>query len=90
MTHDLPRIDNELELLAELVPLDGQRIIELGCGAAWLLRDLLLAHPGSEGLALEVDERQHAKNLAQPQQRLRFAAGGAQAIAQPMPASIWR
>ena len=83
MTHDLPRIDNELELLAELVPLDGQRIIELGCGAARLLRDLLLAHPGSEGLALEVDERQHAKNLAQPQQRLRFAVGGAQAIAQP-------
>ncbi len=83
MTHDLPRIDNELDLLAQLVPLDGQRIIELGCGAARLLRDLLLAHPGSEGLALEVDERQHAKNLAQPQQRLRFAAGGAQAIAQP-------
>ena len=42
MTHDLPRIDNELALLAELVPLDGQRIIELGCGAARLLRDLLL------------------------------------------------
>jgi hypothetical protein len=90
MTHDLPRIDNELEVLADLVPLDGQHIIELGCGAARLLRDLLLAHPTSQGLALEVDERQHAKNLAQPQHRLTFAAGGAQAIAQPMPASIWR
>ena len=83
MIDKLPRIDNELELLAQLVPLDDQRIIELGCGSARLMRDLLQAHPGSVGLALEVDERQHAKNLAQAQDRLSFAVGGAQAIAQP-------
>lgn len=83
MAHELPRIDNELEVLADLVPLDGQHIIELGCGNARLLRDLLQAHPGSQGLALEVDERQHAKNLAAPQDRLTFASGGAQAINQP-------
>lgn len=82
MTDELPRFDNELDLLAELLVLDGQRIIELGCGSARLLRDLLQAHPTSTALALEVDERQHAKNLAQPQDRLQFAAGGAQAIAQ--------
>jgi SAM-dependent methyltransferase len=83
MSKELPRIDNELDVLSDLVPLDKQHIIELGCGSARLLRDLLLTHPTSQGLALEVDERQHAKNLAQPQDRLTFAAGGAQAIAQP-------
>jgi SAM-dependent methyltransferase len=83
MSNDLPRIDNELEVLSDLVPLDNQHIIELGCGSARLLRDMLVAHPTSQGLALEVDERQHAKNLTQPQDRLTFAAGGAQAIAQP-------
>ena len=29
-----PRVDNELDLLEALVPLAGQRIVELGCGAA--------------------------------------------------------
>ncbi len=79
----LPRFDDELQLLGQLIQLDGLRIIELGCGSAGLLRDLLQAHPTSEGLGLEVDQRQHAKNLAQPQPGLRFASGGAQAIAQP-------
>ncbi|MDP1900649.1 MAG: methyltransferase domain-containing protein [Rubrivivax sp.] len=76
----LPLFDDEEAVLASLVPLDGQEIIELGCGAARLARALLLRHPGSRVTGLEVDERQHAKNVATPQDRLSFVAGGAQAI----------
>jgi SAM-dependent methyltransferase len=75
-----PLIDDELDLLAELVPLAGRDIIELGCGAARLARALLQRHSGSRITGLEVDERQHAKNLAEPQPGLRFVEGGAQAI----------
>lgn len=73
-------IDDELDLLAELVPLAGQDIVELGCGAAGLARRLLSRHPDSRVTGLEVDERQHAKNLAAPQAGLHFMAGVAQAI----------
>lgn len=76
-------VDDELDLLSSLVPLADQRIIELGCGAAQLARALLGRHSGSTVTALEVDERQHAKNLARPQERLRFLAAGAQAIPEP-------
>ncbi|OGA99375.1 MAG: methyltransferase type 11 [Burkholderiales bacterium RIFCSPHIGHO2_12_FULL_69_20] len=79
-THTGPLIDDELDLLASLVPLADQRIIELGCGAAQLARALLGRYPGSAVTALEVDTRQHAKNLAKPQERLTFLAAGAQAI----------
>jgi ubiquinone/menaquinone biosynthesis C-methylase UbiE len=79
----LPLIDDELELLAELVPLAGQDIIELGCGAARLARTLLERHPDSHVTGLEIDERQHAKNLATPQHGLQFIAAGAQAIPFP-------
>lgn len=78
-----PLIDDELDLLASLVPLADQHIIELGCGAAQLARALLIRYPGSVVTALEVDERQHAKNLARPQQQLTFLAAGAQAIPEP-------
>jgi len=76
-------IDDELDLLAALVPLAGQDIIELGCGAAKLARTLLERHPDSRVTGLEVDERQHAKNIAAPQQRLQFVVGGAEAIPSP-------
>jgi SAM-dependent methyltransferase len=76
-------IDDELDVLAELVPLARQHIIELGCGAAHLSRALLARHPDSRVTGLEVDERQHAKNVAAPQAGLAFVAGGAQAIPFP-------
>lgn len=76
-----PRLlDDELTLLAELVPLAGQQVIELGCGAARLARALLARHPDSHVTGLEVDARQHALNLAAPQPGLRFVAAGAEAI----------
>lgn len=77
---NLPLIEDELDLLGELVPLADARVIELGCGAAQLARALVKRHPGASVTGLEVDERQHAKNLAAPAERLTFVAGGAQAI----------
>ena len=76
-------VDDELDMLAELVPIAGRDIIELGCGAAKLARSLLERHPDSKVTGLEVDERQHAKNLASPQSGLQFIAAGAQAVPFP-------
>jgi SAM-dependent methyltransferase len=73
-------VDDELSVLYELVPLDAHAIIELGCGNAQLARALLARHPRCRVTALEVDERQHAKNLAAPQPGLQFVAAGAQSI----------
>ena len=78
--NDLRLVDDELPLLASLVPLAGRDIIELGCGAAPLARALVQRHPDARVTGLEVDERQHAKNLAAPQAGLRFMLGAAQAI----------
>lgn len=77
---DTALIHDELDLLAQLVPLQGIRLIELGCGKARLASALLARYPQTEVTALEVDERQHAKNLAVPQPRLNFVQAGAQAI----------
>ena len=77
----MPLITDELELLRSLVDLDQRtHIIELGCGAAQLSRSLLARFPACNVSALEVDERQHAKNLAKPQAGLHFLQAGAQAI----------
>jgi len=78
------RVTDELELLQSLVDLaQHPRIIELGCGAAHLSRKLLQRLPTCAVTGLEVDERQHAKNLQKPQERLRFVQAGAQAIPFP-------
>jgi SAM-dependent methyltransferase len=74
-------VSDELDLLQSLVDLQQHpRIIELGCGAAQLSRKLLLRFPACEVTGLEVDERQMAKNLLKPQDRLHFVPAGAQAI----------
>ncbi|MFP5399092.1 MAG: class I SAM-dependent methyltransferase [Gammaproteobacteria bacterium] len=76
-----PLVDDELDLLAELLPLGrGLDIVELGCGNARLARALLRRFPGCRVTGLEVDARQHAKNLADPQPGLEFVAAGAQAV----------
>lgn len=79
----LPLVDDELDLLESLTRLAGARIIEPGCGPAKLARSLLARHPDAEVVGLEVDDRQHQKNLASPQSGLRFMAAGAQAIPFP-------
>ena len=72
---------DELDLLHRLVHLDQHRkIIELGCGAADLARKLLARFPCCELAGLEVDERQHAKNLLNPAPGLQFIQAGAQSI----------
>ena len=78
--NQLPLITDELTVLAELLPLDGLDILELGCGSARLARALLQRYPGTRVTGLEVDVRQHAKNLAEPQEALTFIAAGAEAI----------
>lgn len=79
----LPLVPDELDLLAELVPLQDQRIIELGCGSARLARALLQRFEGSELVGLEVDAVQHAKNVASKQERLTFVPAGAEAVPFP-------
>ena len=80
-TQTLTLIEDELDLLASLVPLPGARLIELGCGAARMAADLVARHAGARVTGLEVDERQMAKNLAAPAlPGLDFVHAGAQAI----------
>lgn len=79
----LPTLRDELDLVADLVPLAEQRIIELGCGNARLARGLVQRYAGTQLVGLEVDEVQHAKNVAHPQQRLVFMAGSAEAVPFP-------
>lgn len=79
----LPIVDDELDLLDSLVPLAAARIVEPGCGAAQFARRLLERHPGAEVVGLEVDVRQHGKNLAAPAPGLRFVHAGAQRIPWP-------
>ena len=75
--------NDELSLLAELVPLQAQNTIELGCGSARLARALLERWPLCHVTGLEVDAVQHAKNLANPQSGLDFVAAGAQSVPFP-------
>ena len=75
-----PCVTNELDVLEVLVPLKGARIIEAGCGAARLARDLTLRHETAEVIGIDVDDRQLAKNLLEPADRLRFERAGAEAI----------
>lgn len=83
----LPIVPEEVSVLNELVPLRNLNIIELGCGAAALARDLLKRYPGNRITGLEVDRIQHQKNLADPQDGLSFVEAGAQDI--PFPAATF-
>jgi len=79
----LPAVSDEFQVLEALVPLHDLRVIELGCGAAKLARDLVLRQPGCHVVGLEVDAVQHAKNLAAPQDGLEFVRAGAEAVPCP-------
>lgn len=74
----------EQEMMQRLLPLARARVLELGCGAAWLARQFAERHPGSRFIATEVDAIQHEKNLAQPAPpNLEFRLAGAQSIDEP-------
>lgn len=66
-------ISNELDVLAALLPLQhlaksgtGMAVIELGCGNARLVREMLELGLARSVVGLEVDGCQHAQNLAKP------------------------
>lgn len=78
---DAYRTCTEGDVIREHLELQGKRILELGCGAAWMTRLLVEQFQPAELVATEVDRIQHQKNLAiddLPQVRFRY--GGAEAI----------
>lgn len=83
-TADTLPVTPEPPLLERALPLDGARILELGCGRAELTRRIATAGRDRTILALEVDAAQHALNLAiDDLPNVRFALGGAEAIPAP-------
>ena len=73
-------MNDELDLIDSLVDLSHAKVVELGCGAARLARDLLHRFPNSEVVGIDPDERQLTHNRTEPQDRLTFLSGGADAI----------
>ena len=72
---------NEVQLMLSELPLEGARLLELGCGKAEKTKTLAQQGHVKEIIALEVDTIQHEKNLAEntlPQ--VQFRHGGAEAI----------
>ena len=74
-------VKDEVAFLGSLVPLEGARLLELGCGKAEFTRRLLARTKVAAVAALEVDRIQHQLNLESPQdERLTFGYGGAEEI----------
>lgn len=74
-------VKDEVAFLGSLVPLEGARLLELGCGKAEFTRRLLARTRVASVAALEVDRIQHQANLDGPQdERLTFGFGGAEEI----------
>ena len=74
----------ESEVIQALVEVRGRRVLELGCGAAWMTRLLAERFGAAAITATEVDRIQHEKNLRIGDlPRVRFRYGGAEAIADP-------
>ena len=81
MRPSITRTCNEREVYESLLELDGANVVELGCGKADHTRDIAKAHPGANIIAAEVDEIQHAENLASARPaNLTFADFGAESI----------
>ena len=79
-----PVVADETAFLGSLVPLQGARVIELGCGKADFARKLAEKTAVAAVTAYEVDEIQHRKNLESPAPaKLAFAFGGAERIDLP-------
>jgi len=77
---DLPH-SSDLEQIGRMLPLEGARLLELGCGAALTTRRLAETFPIGQLIAMEVDRVQHEKNLRiQDLPSVDFRVGSAQAI----------
>lgn len=74
----------ELEIIERSLPLDGARVLELGCGRAWMTRILAERFSPDLIIATEVDRIQHEKNLLiDDLPRVKFTYGSAADIDQP-------
>jgi ubiquinone/menaquinone biosynthesis C-methylase UbiE len=73
---------DEADVYTALLPLDGARVIELGCGAAAHTRAIAGTGRPASVLACEVDAIQHRKNLEADDvpATVTFARAGAEAI----------
>lgn len=81
---DAYRIAEEVDLIGELLPIAGRRVLELGCGAGWMTRLLTERFAPAAIVATEVDRAALAKNQsAVPVPDVTFRFGGAEAIADP-------
>jgi SAM-dependent methyltransferase len=77
------RTGSEIELMETLLTFSDSKVLELGCGSAWITRQLALAHPDCHFIATEVDGDQHGKNLLNPAGNISFRLEGAQSINEP-------
>ena len=72
---------SELEVMAQVIAPVGARVLELGCGRAWMTRKLVESFNPAQVIATEVDRIQHEKNLLiDDLPQVRFVYGGAEAI----------
>lgn len=72
------------EICEGLLPLEGARVLELGCGKAELTRQIAGSARGVSIVAMEVDRVQHALNLEITDlPNVRFEFGGAENIPAP-------
>lgn len=75
------RVCDELEMIAAELPLTNARILELGCGKAEKTRAIAQAGKVAAIVAMEVDQIQHARNLAIADlPNVSFCQGAAEAI----------
>jgi SAM-dependent methyltransferase len=78
------RTASEIDLISARLELRGRRLLELGCGAAWMTRLLAERFVPDQIVATEVDRIQHEKNLQTPTPaNISFRAGGAESIDDP-------
>ncbi|MCW8904604.1 class I SAM-dependent methyltransferase [Sedimenticola sp.] len=71
----------ELEIIQQHLPIQDKLLLELGCGRAWMTRQLAERFQPRQIIATEVDTIQHGKNLLiDDLPNVTFTAGGAEAI----------
>lgn len=76
-------VRNEIDVIRELLPLNGARLLELGCGAAEKTRQIMEQSNVVGIVAAEVDPIQHARNLqVDDLPGVTFKTYGAEAIAE--------
>jgi len=74
----------ELEIMEQVLPMRGMRVLELGCGRAWMTRRMSELFQPRQIIATEVDRIQHDKNLQiDDLPNVRFVYGGAERIDLP-------